>query len=349
MLSKYIFILISLLSGFCVQAQDPQFSQYYSAPLYLNPAFAGSTGCTRFVSNYRNQWFGLQKPYNTFAFSADKNLDLINSGVGIQFLSDQIGKNGISTVDISLFYAYRVNLSKKYSLRAGLQAGWGSKSLDILQYTFPDQYSDDGFESISSADYQNKRTRTNYLDISSGILFYSTHFWFGFTGKHINEPNQTFFSTDNQARLPANLSIHSGYKFILSSEESVKYDKRSHRSKSLSPTFLFKHQGPFNQLDIGVYYMTSPVFIGLWYRGIPLVKTVDSFTNKDAIIVQAGIRFERLNFGYSFDYTISQLSPFARGSHELSLGYVFCSGKKKGKERLKTLPCPDFYDEKLFN
>ena len=346
---KILFFLLTILKGSCTLAQDPQFSQYYSAPLYLNPAFAGSTGCTRFVSNYRNQWFGLDKPYNTFAFSADKNLDLINSGVGIQFLSDQVGKNGISTVDISLLFSYRLNLSKKYSLRAGFQAGFGSKSLDIFKLTFPDQFSDDGFEGNTSADYANKRNRVNYADLSAGLLFYSAHFWAGITAKHINEPNQSFFLADNLSRLPAKFTFHSGYKIVLSNESEIRYDQKSHRNKSISPTFLFKHQGAFNQLDMGIYYMTSPVFVGLWYRGIPVMKTVDSFTNKDAVIIQAGIRFERLNFGYSFDYTISQLSPFSRGSHEVSLGYVICSGKKKSRERLKTLPCPDFYDEKLYN
>ncbi|TNE76120.1 MAG: type IX secretion system membrane protein PorP/SprF, partial [Bacteroidetes bacterium] len=29
-------------------AQDPQFTQFYANPIYLNPAFAGSHGCPRF-------------------------------------------------------------------------------------------------------------------------------------------------------------------------------------------------------------------------------------------------------------------------------------------------------------
>ncbi|MGM0478992.1 MAG: type IX secretion system membrane protein PorP/SprF, partial [Bacteroidota bacterium] len=36
-----------------VRAQDPQFSQFYANPIYLNPAFAGSHGCPRFAANYR--------------------------------------------------------------------------------------------------------------------------------------------------------------------------------------------------------------------------------------------------------------------------------------------------------
>ena len=38
------------------QAQDPQFTQFYANPLYLNPAFAGTARCPRLVMAYRNQW-----------------------------------------------------------------------------------------------------------------------------------------------------------------------------------------------------------------------------------------------------------------------------------------------------
>ena len=54
-------LLFSLVVFFVVGlnktlAQDPQFSQFYAAPLYLNPAFAGSAQEARVGINYRNQW-----------------------------------------------------------------------------------------------------------------------------------------------------------------------------------------------------------------------------------------------------------------------------------------------------
>ncbi|MEL7422621.1 MAG: type IX secretion system membrane protein PorP/SprF, partial [Bacteroidota bacterium] len=39
-----------------LQAQDPIFSQFYAAPLQLNPAFAGTTIAPRFTFNHRNQY-----------------------------------------------------------------------------------------------------------------------------------------------------------------------------------------------------------------------------------------------------------------------------------------------------
>jgi type IX secretion system PorP/SprF family membrane protein len=181
------------------------------------------------------------------------------------------------------------------------------------------------------------------------LLYYTFHFWFGLSAHHINQPNQTFVAANGKSQLPAKFSIHAGYRFMLNHIGKEAYDKRAKRIKSITPTFLLKNQGTFSQLDLGLYYLAKPYFIGLWYRGIPMLKTVASFTNKDALSFQTGIRFEKLSVGYSFDYTISKLSPFARGTHEISLGYVLCGGYKKPKQRLQTLPCPDFYNNQLSN
>lgn len=37
-------------------AQDPHFTQFYAAPTYLSPAFAGTTIQSRFVLQFRDQW-----------------------------------------------------------------------------------------------------------------------------------------------------------------------------------------------------------------------------------------------------------------------------------------------------
>jgi hypothetical protein len=50
-------VLISLLSGSKLTAQDVHFSQIQESPLWLNPANAGfMNGYLRAIANYRNQW-----------------------------------------------------------------------------------------------------------------------------------------------------------------------------------------------------------------------------------------------------------------------------------------------------
>ncbi len=48
-------LVVFVLMSDKIFSQDPQFSQYHSAPLYLNPVFAGTTQTHRFIANYRNQ------------------------------------------------------------------------------------------------------------------------------------------------------------------------------------------------------------------------------------------------------------------------------------------------------
>jgi hypothetical protein len=54
-----------------LQAQDPVFTQFYAAPVQLNPALTGSTLAPRIALNYRNQWPALNA-YVTYAASYEQ-------------------------------------------------------------------------------------------------------------------------------------------------------------------------------------------------------------------------------------------------------------------------------------
>ena len=55
-----------------VLAQDPHFSQFFSSPLTLNPAFTGKfDGQVRAAANYRNQWPTINQAYETGTASVD--------------------------------------------------------------------------------------------------------------------------------------------------------------------------------------------------------------------------------------------------------------------------------------
>ena len=60
--------------------QDHIYSQFYNAPIYLNPALTGQfEGDIRFNALYRNQWTGLASDFSYMSASADLNLHQINS------------------------------------------------------------------------------------------------------------------------------------------------------------------------------------------------------------------------------------------------------------------------------
>jgi len=76
-----IVIVLALLSSGKLLAQDAQFSQFYAAPLIINPALTGNTIQDRFSLNYRNQWPAVpnSKAFTTYAFSYEHNFDDYNS------------------------------------------------------------------------------------------------------------------------------------------------------------------------------------------------------------------------------------------------------------------------------
>ena len=84
-MEKKIIGFVFLLGLLVVQAlgQDMQFSQFYAAPIHLNPAFTGSTEWTRVGVNYRNQWPGLDRSFNAFSAYFDHFIDHKNSGIGV--------------------------------------------------------------------------------------------------------------------------------------------------------------------------------------------------------------------------------------------------------------------------
>jgi len=89
-------LCLLLLAAFAVDgnAQDPIFSQFYSAPLMLNPAFAGNTYEPRIAMNYRNQFPAVvdgSTAFATYAVSYEQFVPSLNSGVGLLIKTDNAG------------------------------------------------------------------------------------------------------------------------------------------------------------------------------------------------------------------------------------------------------------------
>ena len=104
---KNLYLAFLLLAGGCLSAQDAHFTQWWAAPVAMNPAMTGNfDGLIRATFNYRNQWFLIptlnqNSPYQTFAASVDASLSserLQNNkfGVGLMFYNDRAGDGSLS-------------------------------------------------------------------------------------------------------------------------------------------------------------------------------------------------------------------------------------------------------------
>ena len=334
------FLVIFLCIIYCADAQDPQFSQFYAAPLYLNPAFAGSTELARAGVNYRNQWPSYPTNFVTYSGFFDYYFDDYNSGVGLLILSDREGQAGLVTNSVSLQYSYNLRITDDLAFRAGLSGSYTLQNLDKSNLIFGDQIDFDGqFKDVTDDNIINRDFRNNYFDFGAGGLFYTRKFWLGFAASHLLTPVNTLI--DGDSRLDRKYSVHLGYKFLLPTSTNFNFPG-GFRDVSLTPTAQFKQQGEFSQMDVGLYFTYEPLVLGTWYRGVPF-KTVEGISNHESIIMLVGVSTNGLNIGYSYDYTISKLGIATGGAHEISIRYEFFLGDpRKPPKNVRQLPCPKF-------
>lgn len=335
---KKIFFLLVLVSAVwqenTLQAQDPQFSQYYAAPLYLNPGLVGINQKGRMGINYRSQWPNLQANFETFSAYADYHIEDYFSSVGIIFTKDKEGVAGLQSTSIGLQYAYQFQINYNWTFRPGVQAAYLIRDLNFNKLTFGDQFGPGGQERDFSNESFNTGLRAQFFDLSFGGILYNPSIWLGAAMHHITEPNTSIAGGNDP--LKQRFSLHGGYRIPLSPAST----KTGIGERSITPTFNYKAQGDFDQLDLGAYFTLDPILVGLWYRGLP-IKNTDGIQNSESIIFMLGLQSKRTTFGYSFDYTISDLGIGTGGAHEISIAYTFSLGDPfKPSADVRRLKCP---------
>lgn len=335
-----VFILLGTVQ---VTAQDPQFSQFYAAPLYLNPAFTGSTLQARAGINYRNQWPSVEASFVTQSAYFDYHFIDYGVSAGLLINRDTEGLAGLNSTSAAALVSYQIFLTEGLAFTPGLQAGYYNRNLNFSRLTFGDQFDPNTGQFISpgTAEQFNTGFSKGFLDLSSGGLLYTRTMWLGVAWHHMNRPQQSLIDGDD--RLPSKLSIHGGIKIPLR-QTSPGY--ATPREKSITPTFQYKHQGPFDQIDLGMYFTAEPIILGMWYRGVPF-KTVNGIVNNESVVLLVGITKrgaeDEMNIGYSYDLTISGLGAGSGGAHEFTLSYSWSMRDPRKPDRDKMyLPCPRF-------
>ena len=331
-----ILLLALMVSGPGVvplKAQDPQFSQFYAAPLYIAPSFAGGTDGSRVVMSYRNQWPSIPGAFVTYAFSFDHYFHNYRSGAGILISRDQAGTGNLANNTATLMYSYNFQLDHRWTMRPGVSFSYSERSLDFYRLTFGDQLNLNGIHDPSTFNPVQPIDRVGYFDATSSLMTYSDFAWAGLTVDHLMRPNQSMVE-GQKSRIPMKFSVFGGYRFD--------YGGRlmGDRGESISLAVLYRTQGKYNQLDHGIYWSIRPIYLGVLYRGIHIFNNnVHGLFNNDAVVAMFGLRTNNFRIGYSYDMTVSRLVNSTGGSHEISLIYQFNQGPPNKKP--KTLPCPD--------
>ncbi len=321
-------LLIGLCLAGVVQAQDPEFTQFYAAPIYTNPAMAGTGACDgggRAVLNYRNQWPSLPGTFITTAASYDQHFDKIGGGIGLLVMDDRAGEGLLTSTNVSAIYSFQLRVNRKFTMRFGIQGEYGQRSIDWQRLRFEDQINPTtGFDGITKENFESNQI--GYANFGTGVVGYTERFYGGIAVHNLIEPNQSFFGNED-AIVPRRYTAHGGVVIPL--------DGRKVPESTISPNVLFMMQNKFTQMNLGFYYNKGPLVTGLWFR-----QTFGEFGNSDALMALVGFRKDKFKFGYSYDLTVSDAKAAAPGSHEISAGIEWCARTPNRKYR--KLSCPDF-------
>ncbi|NND04866.1 MAG: PorP/SprF family type IX secretion system membrane protein [Saprospiraceae bacterium] len=332
------FIAIFVLSLQHAWGQDPQFSQYYAAPLHLNPSLTGGFDARYRVSSiYRDQWRGpLEEAINTFGASLDLRFDLQSRalagdafGVGIQFVTDQAGSLNLSTNSISLLGAFHKSLGQSNTnyLSAGIQFSTVQRNLLYKNLVFQDQFN--GVDSYTGPTGEDLPANNySFGDFAFGLNYFSApsssfSLFAGGVVHHILEPEVSFYRKDddeNQQQLSESslfrkYSFHGGITTRLS--ENIDISPR---------TFVLK-QRAHTAITVGNNFIIEPsttdafnFHLGAWVR---TVQDLEAKFAPDMIGFLAGMGIGNLLIGLSYDVNIRDVVnyPTGQGAFEVSISY----------------------------
>ena len=330
---KILFFAFLFVISAKVKSQDASFSQFYAAPLFTSPSFAGATEGSRVVLNYRDQWSKFPRSFVTYSASVDHYIRSLKSGLGLMFYKDQAGTGRLGTTLAGFNYSYSVQINRKWTARPGLSFVYHQRNVDWNKQKFVDQLYHGGG---SNAIQYFEDSLVNFLDFSSSALFYSNKYWIGTTFDHMLKSNQSFLG--DKSDVPLKFTAFAGGK--------IDINKRLGRfnEESFTINILYQRQAKYNQLVTGGYWYKAPLVLGVWYRGIPFIKNSQyNVSYRDAAIFLVGYKTQIISVGYSYDFTISNLMGDTGGSHEVSVIYEFNQNPNvKMKKKRNMISCPKF-------
>ncbi len=340
-----LFFLVFLTKN--VSAQDKHLTQFYAAPLTLNPALTGVfEGKYRVSAIYRDQWRRvLDHPIKTFAIGGDFRFKAPGSkkvkkdaiGLGLLLFNDKVSVVDFSTTQIAVSGAYHMAMDydNRQFLSLGIQGGLGQRNINYASLNFHDEF--DGINGYTLATLENlPENNFSYGDFNVGMNYTAKigengGIYAGMAMHHILEPHISFYGdTSNNfgqklykklsAQLSATIPIRHGF--------------------SISPRFLIAAQGPHLEMNTGANlrfamgeYGGNVLQFGSWVRPV----RNEGGIGVDAVILLAGIEVGQVICGISYDLNIRALSTARsrQGAFEISLTYL---GEYENEEIL----CPKF-------
>ncbi|WP_417358008.1 PorP/SprF family type IX secretion system membrane protein [Flavobacterium sp.] len=329
-MKRIVIITIIILAFNTTWAQDPIFTQYFMVPQTVNPGFTGFMETTSIGVMHRTQWPDASLKINSDYAFLNTWSEEMNSGFGVNFLSQRESFTNYQLSQVNASYAYRVQISDYWYFHPALEVGFGTKSYGFQNLVLEDQLNlGTGVIDATSIDPLALNEKITFFDIGAGVLFNNEECWFGASLKHLNKPNISFMQAGN---LPLEMlfSLNAGYEFKLSNFTNTFLPYNS----KLLFTANYMQQAKYNRFDLGMGIIFERVFVGAIAATNP-AKNNGNSNLLTSINPYFGLKYEHFKVGYSYDILTNKMGRTG-GIHEFSLIYQFnwekqCQG------------CPDYY------
>jgi type IX secretion system PorP/SprF family membrane protein len=330
----FVLLLIALSSA---NAQDPNFSQFFSSPLNVNPALTARINSDwRIIANFRDQWIGPASPYATGTVSYDtkvlqnkipnvheeKNIFGIGGMLMYDYAMDGIMKSTYGSANLS-YSVVLANGPVVQRLGVGFGGTYGRRTVDFSRLTWEEQWVGySGFNTNLPSGEAGLLNMKPFFSLSSGLVYTITsensNFDIGVAGFHVNKPRQTFLQDANE-KLEMRKVIHANFETFLNN------------GVVLNTNAIYQFQKKANYYSFGAglgYYMPdNPDIIlnaGVWYWA------------KSAVIPYVGFVYKKFQLGLSYDLTISKLNKASNKPKTFELSLIL----RGIKEPAHIIPCP---------
>ncbi len=291
------FCLLALLLPLCAFAQsDQHYTMFMYNKLLYNPAYTGSRDVTSINAQYRSQWSGIPGAPKTLNFTMDGPVGSYMRpfrpvAVGGSITNEKIGVE--NNTHIRAYYAYRLRLSKS-TLSFGLSGGGTMYSANYNNLS-PQQLND-----------PNLATNVNNAflpNFGAGAYWTFENLYVGVSVPNLLENHYDKNGT-RTARQVRGYYISAGYVYTVNDVFKLK------------PQVLARYAGngdyklPFS-CDMNLSAIAyDRLMVGITYR-----------TDKSLAATLHMQVTTRINLGYSYDYLMSDIAPYARGAHEIAVGF----------------------------
>ena len=307
---KFTVLGAFLSLGLTANAQESHFSQYYYAPMNLNPAMTGVfDGQYRVGVNYRDQWSSVPDAYKTMGFVADANFRKLGAGVNIVNTSAADG-----TVErLNATAGLSIDLSEPTASNhfiMGFSGGILQNTLNGNKIILEDG-SSPASESNTDVDFSLGAMRFNGDNGTKMLPF------LGASVSHINGPDNSF--TGAGMEMPMRSTVHGGVRI------------QANNRLDITPHANFTFQGGARNMIIGTYVTYTMNNFGSHIMAGAMYRVEDSFTP------YFGLKINNVQAGLSYDFNTSSLNDVIQdaSSLELSLQYIIPNRKY---QRVYTCP-----------